>query len=197
MLVRLLCCAGMAAARLVELAYSRRNLQASGETREGTASRVTFPAIVLVHSAVIGGTAIRGGRPRWPWLWALLAVQPLRLWVLLTLRHRWNARGSVARDLQVARDGPYAYVRHPNYAVVAIELLALPMAFGLRRLAFSASLINAALLTLRIRDEERLLEELPGYLEHFADKPRFVPLPRFKCRTADNAGPGGSGRRRQ
>jgi hypothetical protein len=55
------------------------------------------------------------------------------------------------------------------------------MAFGLKRLAIWATLINAVLLMLRIRDEERLLAELPGYLEHFADKPRFVPLPRFKC----------------
>jgi methyltransferase len=184
----------MAAARLVELVYSRCNLQASGETREGNASRITFPAIVFVHTAVIGGTAIRGGRPRFLWLSFLLAVQPLRLWVLMTLRHRWNARGSVARELQVAREGPYAYVRHPNYAVVIVELLSLPMAFGLKRLAIWATLINAVLLTIRIRDEERLLAELPGYLEHFAGKPRFVPRLRFKCPSADNADRDDSGR---
>lgn len=184
MLVRLLVCAGMGAARLIELAYSRRNLQSVAETREGDASRATFPLIVLVHTTVIGGTALLGGRPRFGWLAALLAVQPLRAWVLATLRHRWNARGSVATDLQVATDGPYAYIRHPNYAVVIIELLALPMAFGLPRLAIGASLFNAVLLALRIRDEERLLAELPGYTTHFDDKPRFIPRLRRRTRSA-------------
>lgn len=189
MLIRLLFCTGMGAARLLELAYSRRNLRHAGETREGTASRVTFPLIVFVHTAVIGGTAIWGSRPRLLWLAALLAAQPLRLWVLMTLRDRWNARGAVARELQVAREGPYAHIRHPNYAVVVIELLSLPMAFGLKPLALCATLANAVLLTFRIRDEERLLAELPGYVDHFADKPRFIPNARFRRRAEDISGP--------
>jgi methyltransferase len=189
MLIRLLVCASMGAARLAELAYSRRNLQHGAEPREGAASRATFPLIVLVHTTVILGTALRGGRPRLPWLALLFAAQPLRLWVLLTLRHRWNARGSVAPDLQVATNGPYAYVRHPNYAVVIVELLALPLAFGLRQFAIGAAVVNGILLTLRIRDEERLLRELPGYVEHFDDMPRLVPVPRLTRRTGDSARP--------
>ena len=187
MLIRLLVCGGMGAARLVELAYSRRNLRHAGETTEGSASRATFPLIVLVHAAAILGTALWGGKARLPWLSVLLAVQPLRLWVLLTLRDRWNARGSVAAGLRIATDGPYAHVRHPNYAVVIVELLSLPMAFGLSRLALATTLTNALLLALRIRDEERLLAQLPGYLDHFRDKPRLLPLPRLK-RPAEGSG---------
>jgi methyltransferase len=189
MLIRLLCCGAMGAARLLELAYSRRNLRDAGDTREGRASRSTFPLIVLVHAAVIGGTAVWGRKPRFSWLALLLAVQPVRLWVLLTLRDRWNARGAVACDMTVATDGPYAYVRHPNYTVVMVELLSLPMAFGLRRLALSASLANVPLLALRIRDEEALLTDLPGYLDHFADKPRFMPRIGFKRRGEDSPHP--------
>lgn len=179
MLIRLLVCGAMGAARLIELAYSRRNLQ-RGATKqatlkEGNASRATFPLIVTVHTTVILGTLLRGRGQRLPWLLALLAVQPLRLWVLLTLRERWNARGSVDTALRVATDGPYAHLRHPNYSVVAIELLSLPMAFGLPRLAAGASLFNAALLAIRVRDEERLLFDVPGYREHFEDKSRFLP----------------------
>lgn len=183
MLVRLLVCAGMGAARLVELAYSRRNLRSDTESKEGAASRATFPLIVLVHTVVIVGTALWGGRLRTGWLALLLSVQPLRAWVLMTLQHRWNARGSVATDLDVATTGPYAFVRHPNYAVVVVELMSLPMAFGLTRLALAASLFNAVLLALRIRDEERLLSELPGYMEHFGDKPRFLPKVKDRART--------------
>jgi methyltransferase len=165
----------MAAARLVELAFSRRNIADQGAGREGAWSRHTFPLIVALHASVIGGSFVFGSGIRLPWLALLVLMQPVRLWVLLTLGQRWNARGAVAPALKVATNGPYAHVRHPNYSVVFVELLALPLAFGLRRLAIIGALANVALLTLRIRDEEALLGELPGYPEHFGHLPRFLP----------------------
>jgi methyltransferase len=174
--IRLAICGLMAAARLLELRISRRNIETQPDRREGRMSRRSFPAMVALHTAVIGGTALLGrGRPRPVWLLLLLAVQPLRLWVLTTLGHRWTARGSVPRSMEVETEGPYAYVRHPNYAVVAVELASLPAAFGLNGLAASTSVANAALLWVRIRDEEALLFQLPGYGDHFADKARFIP----------------------
>ena len=175
MLIRVAVCGAMGLARLVELGWSQRNIQGAGPAREGPLSRRTFPLVVLLHASVLIGTLLRGGRPRLPWLVLLLAVQPLRYWVLLTLGHRWNARGSVATGLQVATGGLYAHVRHPNYSVVAVELASLPAAFGLGRLAVAASIANAALLAVRIRDEEAMLFALPGYREHFESKPRFLP----------------------
>lgn len=176
MLIRFLVCGGMASARLAELAYSRRNLDTVGATAEGAWSRRTYPLIIAVHTVAIAGTFLRGrAAPSWPWLLVLLAAQPVRTWVLLTLGRRWNTRAAVPSDMAIETGGPYRYARHPNYAVVALELLALPMAFGLWRLALLASTANALLLAVRIRDEERLLEELPGYREHFRDKSRFIP----------------------
>jgi isoprenylcysteine carboxyl methyltransferase (ICMT) family protein YpbQ len=59
----------MAAARLAEISYSRRNITRSGATEEGIWSARTFPLIVAVHTCVIAGTAVFGrGRPRLPWL---------------------------------------------------------------------------------------------------------------------------------
>lgn len=175
MLTRVVVCGAMGFARLAELAWSRRNIRGGGAAREGEWSRRTFPLIFLLHASVLLLTLVRGERPRWPWLAALLAVQPLRYWVLATLGRRWNARGSVASDLQVATDGPYSYVRHPNYSVIAVELASLPAGFGLGWLAVLASLANASLLALRIRDEEAMLFDLPGYREHFEDRARFLP----------------------
>lgn len=175
MLIRSLFCGAMAVARLLELAYSRHNLRHSTEMNEGEASRSTFPFIVAVHTCVMMGTLILGSGPRWTWLALLLAVQPLRAWVLLTLRNRWNARGAVASDLTIVTDGPYRFIRHPNYSVVAVELLSLPLGFGVPKLALAASVCNAALLAIRVRDEERLLLQLPGYEAHFGDKPRYLP----------------------
>ena len=166
----------MATARLGELRMSKQNVTAQADGREGIWSRRSYPAMVALHTAVIGGTALFGTRkPRFAWLALLLAVQPLRWWVLSTLGKRWNARGVVPEQMELATGGPYSYVRHPNYSVVFVELLALPAAFGLNRLAAIAALSNAALFTLRVRDEEALLFELPGYAEHFGNKPRFLP----------------------
>jgi methyltransferase len=174
-LTRVAVCGGMAAMRLAELAFSRRNIEANGGADESATSRRVYPLIVAVHTLAIGGTALFGRRARVLPLVLLLAVQPLRLWVLLTLGRRWNARGAVAHDLRIETGGPYAFVRHPNYAVVIAELALLPLAFRLPRLAAFVSLANGALLAVRIREEERALMAVPGYREHFARRRRFLP----------------------
>jgi methyltransferase len=174
-LTRLAVCVAMAAARVAELRYSRHNIRGALVSREGDWSRATYPLIVALHTLVIGGTLLRGGRPRWHWLLLLFVVQPVRLWVLTTLRGRWNTRAAVPDDLAVETGGPYAFVRHPNYSVVTAELLALPLAFGMRRLALIATLANALLLSVRIPEEEALLMERPGYAGAFRRKARFIP----------------------
>ena len=166
----------MGAARLIELAFSRRNIQRNAETAEGPWSRRTFPLIVALHTAVITGTLLKGRRMRLPWLLLLIAAQPLRAWVLLSLGRTWNARGAVAKEMEVVTSGPYALVRHPNYTVVVVELAALPAAFSLGRLAVLATLTNIILLKIRIRDEEELLFQLAAYERHFRNKRRFLPF---------------------
>jgi len=178
----------MGVARLAELAWSRRNIAAGGRddsshgagategSREGHWSRRTYPIMVAMHVLAIAGTAVWGAsRPNRGWLALLFAVQPLRAWVLVTLGSRWNARGAVAETTVVATDGPYTYIRHPNYLVVGIELLSLPLAFGLRYLAAAIFAANVILVAIRVRDEEQLLSRLPGWTEHFATKKRFIP----------------------
>jgi methyltransferase len=166
----------MAAARLIELRFSRRNIKDAGQTDEGDWSRRTFPAMVALHTSVIVATFLWGGSARLRWLALLIAAQPVRAWVLLSLGRNWNARGAVARDSEVVTTGPYAYVRHPNYAVVIIELAALPAAFGLVKLSIVATLVNAVLLKIRINEEEALLFEMPEYRRHFVAKRRFLPF---------------------
>ncbi len=173
--LRFLICVFMASARLIELAFSRRNI-GSRVSNEATSSKRLYPVMVAMHTMVIAGTLLLGGRGRGSWLTALLLVQPLRFWVLKSLGSRWNTRGAVPAEMEVETGGPYAYIRHPNYTVVAVELAALPAAFGLPRLALAATLLNALLMVVRVRDEERLLFELPGYEEHFRAKHRFLPF---------------------
>jgi len=173
--LRVLIVGYMAAARLIELAFSRRNIETTPAVELETSRRL-YPAMVALHATVLVGTLLLGARrSRQPWLAALLLVQPLRYWVLTRLGRRWNTRGAVPSSMEVETGGPYAYVRHPNYTVVAVELASLPLAFGLPGLAVAASAVNAGLMVVRVRDEEALLFELPGYAEHFEKKRRFLP----------------------
>ncbi|MED4780621.1 isoprenylcysteine carboxyl methyltransferase family protein [Brevibacillus choshinensis] len=90
--------------------------------------------------------------PRW-WLLSFaffLAAQILRYWCIWSLGNRWNTRIMILPDSLPIIRGPYRFIRHPNYLVVAIELFALPMTFGASLTAFSFTLLNAWLL-LRIR----------------------------------------------
>ncbi len=61
---------------------------------------------------------------------------------------------------KLVRRGPYRYVKHPNYLVVVIEILALPLIFRARTTALVFSILNAVLLAVRIREEERALRDL-------------------------------------
>jgi methyltransferase len=174
-LTRLVVCAGMGAARLLELVLSNRNIEQNDGAQETKRNQSVYSLIVVLHAATIAGTFVLGSKASKPWMFMLLAVQPIRAWVLVTLGKRWNTRGAVSPAMEVETGGPYSHVRHPNYAVVLVELLALPMAFQAKKLAIVATVANAALLTVRIREEEALLMQLPGYEEHFGAKKRFFP----------------------
>jgi methyltransferase len=91
----------------------------------------------------------------------LLAVfvllQGLRVWVLASLGRFWTTRVITLPGAPLVRRGPYRWFRHPNYLVVAGEILVLPLAFGAWEIAVIFSLANAAILTLRVRCEERAL----------------------------------------
>lgn len=107
----------------------------------------------------------------------LAASTGLRLWVIRTLGASWNVTAHVSPDSRIETDGPYRYVRHPNYVAVALEFACLPTAVGAVPEAVALSIANAAVLVPRIRAEERLLDAIPGYREAFRGVPRFVPRP--------------------
>jgi methyltransferase len=80
-----------------------------------------------------------------------------RLWVLRTLGPRWTTRIIVLPGAPLVAGGPFRFVRHPNYLVVIGEIAVLPLVFGLWQLALIFSVLNAVVLWIRIRAEERAL----------------------------------------
>ena len=148
------------AQRLAELIVARRHtraLLARGAYEVGAGH---YPLIVAVHVAWLA--ALWWLAPGRPVLWLLIGLfvllQGARLWVLATLGERWTTRIIVLPGAPLVARGPFRFVRHPNYWIVAAEIALLPLAFGLWSVALIFSLLNAAVLTVRIRAEEKALE---------------------------------------
>jgi methyltransferase len=150
--------AGTGGERLLELVVSARNLRwalAHGGHEEG---RGHFPAMVALHTGLLVACALEPVLAPRPFLPALgipavvvvVAAQALRYWCILTLGRRWNTRIVVVPGLPLVRRGPYRVLPHPNYLVVAIEGLALPLVFTGWLTALVFTVLNAALL-LRFR----------------------------------------------
>jgi methyltransferase len=145
--------------RIGELWFSNRNtrrLLAQGAREHG---RSHYPMIVAVHTlwlAVLWWLA--PGRPIDGFCLALLVLLELaRIWVLSTLGARWTTRIIVLPDAPLVRRGPHRFVNHPNYLVVIGEIAVLPLVFGLWQVALVFTVLNAAVLWVRIREENRAL----------------------------------------
>ncbi len=148
------------AQRLAELIVASRHtraLLARGAYEVGAGH---YPLIVAVHAAWLAALWwLAPGRPvLWPLIGLFVLLQGARLWVLATLGERWTTRIIVLPGAPLVARGPFRFVRHPNYWIVAAEIALLPLAFGLWSVALIFSLLNAAVLTVRIRAEEKALE---------------------------------------
>ena len=150
--------------RLGELVIARANtrkLLGRGAIEVGANH---YPLVVLVHAAWLIALWI-GGRDQDVNLVALAAfavLQGLRLWVLATLGSRWTTRIIVLPGEPLVASGPYRYLSHPNYAVVAGEIALLPLALHLPLLALVFTALNAAVLVIRVRAEARGLSVVGG-----------------------------------
>jgi methyltransferase len=84
-------------------------------------------------------------------------LQGFRWWVMRTLGSRWTTRIIVLPERPLVSAGPYRFLSHPNYAVVAAEIAVLPLVLDLPLLAAIFTVLNAAVLAIRIRAENRAL----------------------------------------
>ena len=145
--------------RLMELVLARRNTRiqiAQGGVEVGAGH---YPLIVALHAAWLAGLWILAwDRPiNLLLLCVFVVLQGLRIWVLASLGERWTTRIIVVPGLPLIRKGPYRFLRHPNYTIVAAEILILPLACGLIAFAVLFSVLNAVMLAIRIRAENRAL----------------------------------------
>lgn len=149
-------------ARLVEMIVARRNtrhIMANGGREFGAEH---YPAIIGFHVVWLTCLWILApGRALVPvWLIVFALLQPIRVWVMAALGPRWTSRILVVPGETLVTDGPFRFMRHPNYAIVVAEVATLPLAFGLWSIALAGTLVNVVLLTVRIRAEDAALASL-------------------------------------
>jgi len=123
-----------------------------------------YPFIVALHAAWLMSLWIFGhDRPvNVVALLIYVVLQGFRVWVMWTLGARWTTRIIILPGAPLVKCGPYRLLPHPNYAVVAGEIALLPLVLGLPLLALIFALLNAAVLAIRIRAENRALAVSPA-----------------------------------
>jgi len=151
------------AQRLGELVLARRNtrrLLVRGAVESGAGH---YPLIVALHAAWLAGLWLLAWdrAASLPWLGLYALLQALRVWTLASLGDRWTTRIITLQGEALVRRGPYRFLPHPNYLVVVGEIAVLPVVFGLPLYALAFSLLNAAVLWIRIRAENAALRAAP------------------------------------
>jgi methyltransferase len=147
-------------ARLAELVIAGRNtraLMAQGAVEIGAGQ---YPFIVVLHTLWLTALIFfipSDAQVEWGWLGAFIVLQFARIWVIASLGRFWTTRVITLPGVALVRRGPYRFVRHPNYLVVALEIPILPLAFGAWQIALGFGIANLVLLAWRIAIEERAL----------------------------------------
>lgn len=151
----------VAVQRVAELFISRRHeraLRAQGAVEHGAAH---YPFIVAVHAGWLAALAVWCGfmppaiSPAL--IAAYVALQPVRAWVIASLGRSWTTRIITLPTAPLVRRGPYRFLKHPNYVVVVLEIALLPLALCAWPIALVFSILNGAVLWVRIRTENRAL----------------------------------------
>jgi len=152
--------------RLLELIISRRNVRRLFRRGAAEVGSGHYPWMVVVHTSFLVACPLEVfllHRPFIPQLAAsmtvlLAATMALRYWVVASLGGRWTTRIIVLPAAPLVQSGPYRWMRHPNYLAVVLELLALPLIHAAWLTAVLFTTLNALLLSVRIRAENKALQ---------------------------------------
>jgi methyltransferase len=151
--------------RLGELVYAERNTRALRKRGAVEIGAKHYPLLVILHAAWVIAILVFLPHPviiNWYLIAVMAVLQALRLWVLAALGPYWTTRIITLEGAPLVTGGPFRFFRHPNYMVVIWEIAVLPLAFGEVGVAIVFSLLNAAVLFLRIRVEETALAKRRG-----------------------------------
>jgi len=155
--------------RVAELVVSTRNAAWSKQQGGVETGLGHYPFMVVLHTGLLVGALVEAwtrrpdvpGALAWTMLLVVVLSQALRWWCIGTLGRRWNTRVIVVPGMPPVTRGPYRWLRHPNYVAVVAEGVALPLVHSAWITSLVFTVLNAGLLTVRIRAEDAALATLP------------------------------------
>lgn len=168
--------------RLIELMIAKSNekwMKQRGAVEFGAAH---YRYMVIMHMLFFVAFIVekiflnRGLTLFWPVLLLVFVIsQFLRGWVILSLGRYWNTKIIVLPSANVIMSGPYRFLRHPNYCIVTLEFMVIPLLFSASYTFIIFSLLNMLMLAIRIPAEEKALKSLTEYEGTFQAHNRFIP----------------------
>jgi methyltransferase len=147
--------------RLSELYIARGNekwLRSQGAVEYG---KEHYPFIVALHTlfiiCIIVEYILRGNTPIDSVFLILFVLLLLfKFWALSSLGKYWNTKIFRVPGAGPVKKGPYKLFKHPNYFIVVCEIAIIPMVFHLYYTAIIFTVLNAIMLTVRIRVENKV-----------------------------------------
>ncbi len=149
------------AQRCIELLYAGANTRRALAAGAIEIAARQYRWIVALHIAWIASMLLfipRNAQPNLLLLGIYALLQLARIWSIASLGPYWTTRIVTFPDRPLVARGPYRYLRHPNYLVVACEIAVLPLAFGAWQIAALFTVLDAILLSARIRAEDAALD---------------------------------------
>lgn len=153
--------------RIAELRIAKRNEKIAIGKGAVEYDKNGYKYIVLMHTLFLVSIVVefiffnRTINTYWYiFLLIYLLVQVLRYWCIFSLGVFWNTKILVVHGGIKVNKGPYKYFKHPNYAVVAAEILIIPLIFSCYFTTIIFSIINLFVLNRRIKIENTALLEL-------------------------------------
>jgi methyltransferase len=158
------------AERIAELVISRRNAAAAFAKGGVEYGFRHFPFMVVLHTGLLLACLAEVFFLERPFIALLgipalivtLACQAGRYWCIWALGPQWNTRVIIVPGAgRIALRGPYRFLSHPNYVIVALEGIALPLVHTAWITAIVFTVLNAILLLrFRIPIENGALKQL-------------------------------------
>jgi len=167
--------------RTIELFIAKRNARLIKSIGGYEVGKEHYTAILILHITFLISLFIEANyRDDLPKYWLIpfsifIIAQAFRIWIIYSLGKFWNTRIYVVPKSSPVVKGPYRYLRHPNYVIVMLEMITIPLIFSAYLTAIIFPTINVFMLSYRIKVEEKALTELTNYNEDMATAPRFIP----------------------
>jgi methyltransferase len=93
------------------------------------------------------------------WFILFFITQWFRIWCIRSLGRFWNTKILILPGAKLVSKGPYRFLKHPNYIIVGVEMVVIPILFHAYMTAIIFPILHLILLTVRLPVEEGALKQ--------------------------------------